>query len=43
MEAQSILFHAVRLFLGALIAAVAVLAGIVWLVIRRGRRHRGPT
>ena len=39
MEAQSILFHAVRLFLGALIAAIAVLAGIVWFVIRRGRRR----
>ena len=39
MEAQSILFHAVRLFLGALIAAITVLAGIVWFVIRRGRRR----
>jgi hypothetical protein len=39
MDAQSILFHAVRLFLGALLAAIAVLAGIVWFVVRRGRRR----
>jgi hypothetical protein len=42
MNAESILFHAVRLFLGALIAAVAVMAGAVWLVVRRARR-RVPT
>jgi hypothetical protein len=39
MAADSILFHALRLFVGALAAAIAVLAGAVWFVIRRGRRR----
>jgi len=39
MDSRSILFHAVRLFLGALAAAVAVLGVAIWLVIRRGRRR----
>jgi hypothetical protein len=39
MDAESILYHAIRLFLGALIAAVTVMAGAVWLVIRRARRR----
>jgi hypothetical protein len=39
MDSESILFHAVRLFIGALTAAVAVLTGTVWLVVRRARRR----
>jgi hypothetical protein len=39
MDSQSILFHAVRLFLGALLAAVVVMGGAIWLVIRRARRR----
>jgi hypothetical protein len=39
MDSDSILFHAVRLFLGALVAAVTMLAGAVWLMMRRGKRR----
>jgi hypothetical protein len=39
MDSRSILFHAVRLFLGALAAAIALIAGTVWLVVRRARRR----
>jgi hypothetical protein len=39
MDSESILLHAVRLFIGALTTAVAVLAGTVWLVVRRARRR----
>jgi hypothetical protein len=39
MDSQSILYRAVRLFLGALVAAVTVMVGAVWLVIRRARRR----
>ena len=37
MESESILYHAVRLFLGALLAAVVVMGAAIWLVIRRAR------
>jgi hypothetical protein len=43
MGSESILFHAVRLFLGALVAAVVVMAGAVWLIIRRARRRLRQT
>ena len=39
MDSESILFHAVRLFLGALVAAVVVMGGAVWLIVRRARRR----
>lgn len=39
MDSQSILFHAVRLFLGAMTAAVAIIALMIWVVIRRARRR----
>jgi len=39
MDSQSILFHAVRLFLGAMTAAVAIIALTIWVVIRRARRR----
>ncbi len=39
MGAESILFHAVRLFLGALLAAVLVMSAAIWWVIRRARRR----
>jgi hypothetical protein len=38
MEATSILFTTVWLFVGAFAAAVLVLVGLIWLTIRRGRR-----
>jgi hypothetical protein len=38
MEPQSILYQTLWLFAGAFAAAVAVLAIIVWLTVRRGRR-----
>jgi hypothetical protein len=39
MSASSILFQTIFLFAGALVAAVLVLAGVIWLTIRRGRKQ----
>ena len=38
ISAQSILYQTLGLFAGAFLAAVAVLGGIIWWALRRGRR-----
>jgi hypothetical protein len=38
MESESILYRTIWLFGGAFGAAVLVLAGIVWITMRRGKR-----
>jgi hypothetical protein len=40
MEATSILYTTVWLFVGAFAAAVLVLVGLIWLTIRKGRRAK---
>jgi hypothetical protein len=40
MEATSILYTTVWLFVGAFAAAVLVLIGLIWLTIRKGRRAK---
>jgi hypothetical protein len=40
MGAQSILYQTLGLFVGAFTAAVLLLVGIVWWVVRRGKRTR---
>ncbi len=42
MDSRSILFRAVRLFMGALVGAVALIAISIWIVIRRARRRMRP-
>jgi hypothetical protein len=37
METESILRRTLTLFAGSFVAAIAALAGIVWLTVRRGR------
>ena len=38
LSAQSILYQTLGLFAGAFLAAVLLLGGIIWWVLRRGRR-----
>jgi hypothetical protein len=38
METQSILYRTLWLFAGTFAAAMAMLAGVIWLVSRKGRR-----
>jgi hypothetical protein len=39
MESGSILYRTLGLFAASFAAALALLAAIIWLVIRRGRRR----
>jgi hypothetical protein len=42
MDRESILFRTLWLFAGAFGAAMAMLVGAIWLVVRRGRRATAP-
>jgi hypothetical protein len=42
MESQSILYRTLWLFAGAFLAAVVVLAGLIWWTMRRGRDQDEP-
>lgn len=42
MGASSILFRTLWLFGGAFVAALAVLASLIWLTVARARRRHGP-
>jgi hypothetical protein len=42
MESQSILYRTLWLFAGAFVAALIVLAGLIWWFIRRGRPEPAP-
>jgi hypothetical protein len=39
MEGESILYTTLTLFLGTVIAALLVFAGVIWMVVRKGRRQ----
>jgi hypothetical protein len=39
MGTASILYQTLGLFAGAFAAAVAVLGGLIWLTVRRGRKR----
>jgi hypothetical protein len=41
MDSESILYRTLGLFAGAFIAAMLVMAGIIWWTIRRERRRQG--
>jgi hypothetical protein len=43
MESQSILYRTLWLFAGAFLAAVALIAGLLWWVVRKGARDPEPT
>jgi len=43
MESQSILYRTLWLFAGAFAAAVALLGGLIWWTVRKGRRQSATT
>jgi hypothetical protein len=43
MENQSILYRTLWLFAGAFLAAVALLAALIWFTVRKGRRQSATT
>jgi hypothetical protein len=43
MESQSILYRTLWLFAGAFLAAVALIAGLLWWVVRKGAKDPEPT